>query len=362
MRGARSSMNLLRSLVGNSAVANDGGAKGGFDLFGSLLRIGATEEGQRLTHQRWQSFSSRSFSSDVEKPPPPVEEEDTKSELGRWWQKFSEQTLGQAANARKTNKDSGDKQWSILKGKQSSGQELQDSSSKEGGSNSWFIPKVETQDEQPESFDKETISRWFSPKAADESSTEQEGQEITSKEVGARWLASSKEKSSTEEELSDLSSVPWFGLNKETPASERERLEVSMQRFALMSKDNNQGSDFMFLPPKNELLRKYFHWENLASPEKHKVTLTKVRKDFQIHKTDCGSSQVQIALLTTKIKYMTKHMETNRKDYHSRKGLEAMVQRRRKILKYLRRKDWDAYCEVITKLGLRDNVMDQQKR
>lgn len=222
-------------------------------------------------------------------------------------------------------------------------------------SSRWFASDSEN--------DKETTSRWFLPKVREDSSSEQERQEITSKEVGARWLASSKEKSSTEQQLSDLSNVPWFGLSKETtPASERERLEVSMQRLALMSKDNNEASDFMFLPPKNELLRKYFHWENLSAPEKHKVTLTKVRQDFQVHKTDCGSSQVQIALLTTKIKYMTKHMETHRKDYHSRKGLEAMVQRRRKILKYLRRTDWDSYCDVITKLGLRDNVMEPQKR
>lgn len=88
--------------------------------------------------------------------------------------------------------------------------------------------------------------------------------------------------------------------------------------------------------------------------EKHKLELQKVREEFRIHEGDCGSSQVQIALLTAKIKYMAEHMKTHKKDLHSRRGLEGMIEQRKKLLQYLRRKDWDEYCLLISKLGLRD--------
>ncbi|KAL3685241.1 hypothetical protein R1sor_003263 [Riccia sorocarpa] len=293
-------------------------------------------------HHQQVPSSSRSFAADADKGGKVVKEDESKSqktELGRWWQAFSEQNRRQqgADNSQKTASDEKSSQWFIPK-KDDSAQEQSESGKGVSTSISWFLD------------------------SKDDSSTQQERQEITSEQVGARWLASSREKSTTETESTDLSSIPWFGSSGESPASERERLEVSLQRLALMSKlgDNNEGSSFMFLPPKDYLLRKYFHWDNLSSPEKHKIDLSKVRREFRVHPTDCGSSQVQIALLTNKIKYMTKHMETHRKDYHSRKGLEAMVSQRKRLLKYLRRKDWDSYCEVISKLGLRDNVLDVQ--
>ncbi|KAI3957849.1 hypothetical protein MKW98_008323 [Papaver atlanticum] len=69
--------------------------------------------------------------------------------------------------------------------------------------------------------------------------------------------------------------------------------------------------------------------------------------------SDCGSSRVQVAQLTTKIKHLSSVL--HKKDKHSRKGLVAMVQRRKKILRYLRRTDWDSYCQVLSQLGMRDN-------
>ncbi|KAI9089548.1 hypothetical protein K1719_029153 [Acacia pycnantha] len=69
--------------------------------------------------------------------------------------------------------------------------------------------------------------------------------------------------------------------------------------------------------------------------------------------SDCGSFRVQVAQLTTKIKHLSSVL--HKKDKHSRKGLIAMVQKRKRLLKYLRRTDWDSYCFVISKLGLRDN-------
>lgn len=106
--------------------------------------------------------------------------------------------------------------------------------------------------------------------------------------------------------------------------------------------------------PKNHLVEKYFHPDNMSSAEKMKLELAKVRDEFKMSESDCGSARVQVAQLTTKIKHLSTAL--HKKDKHSRKGLQAMVQRRKKLLKYLRRTDWDSYCLVLSKLGLRDNA------
>ncbi|SHH36585.1 30S ribosomal protein S15 [Thermosipho atlanticus] len=76
-------------------------------------------------------------------------------------------------------------------------------------------------------------------------------------------------------------------------------------------------------------------------------------KEFQIHEGDTGSTEVQIALLTARIRHLTEHLKKHPKDFHSRRGLMKLVGRRRKILKYLRNKNPEAYKTVIQKLGLR---------
>ncbi|KAK2644683.1 hypothetical protein Ddye_019878 [Dipteronia dyeriana] len=110
---------------------------------------------------------------------------------------------------------------------------------------------------------------------------------------------------------------------------------------------------FMLHPPKEHLVEKYFHPDNMSSEEKMKIELTKVRNEFKMSESDCGSARVQVAQLTTKIKHLSSVL--HKKDKHSLKGLQVMVQRRKKLLKYLRRTDWDSYCFVLSKLGLRDN-------
>ncbi|XP_040364645.1 30S ribosomal protein S15-like [Rosa chinensis] len=90
----------------------------------------------------------------------------------------------------------------------------------------------------------------------------------------------------------------------------------------------------------------------MSSPEKLKIELGKVRDEFKMSESNCGSARVQVAQLTTKIKHLSSIL--HKKDKHSLKGLQAMVQRRKKLLKYLRRTDWDSYCLVLSKLGLRD--------
>ena len=146
----------------------------------------------------------------------------------------------------------------------------------------------------------------------------------------------------------------------------------------------------------------------MSSAEKQKEALQEVRRSFQRAEGDCGSSEVQgntqftvdimqlnvacqaemgvarvqiqtsinsaapwlqqldvdhmvcccaVAVLTAKIKAMAEHMKVHRKDYHSRRGLDAMLSQRRSLLQYLRRKDFDSYAITLSRLGLKDNYM-----
>lgn len=79
----------------------------------------------------------------------------------------------------------------------------------------------------------------------------------------------------------------------------------------------------------------------------------KIIGQFAVHEKDTGSSQVQIAILTTRINELSKHLEGHPKDQHSRRGLLLMVGKRRKHLNYLRLQDKASYEELIDKLKLR---------
>lgn len=74
---------------------------------------------------------------------------------------------------------------------------------------------------------------------------------------------------------------------------------------------------------------------------------------FRVHDGDTGSPEVQIALLTERINYLTEHLKTHKKDYHSQRGLLKMVGRRRGLLNYLKENDPERYQAVVAKLGLR---------
>ncbi len=79
----------------------------------------------------------------------------------------------------------------------------------------------------------------------------------------------------------------------------------------------------------------------------------KIVGDFQQAKNDTGSPEVQVALLTSRISYLTDHFKSNAKDHHSRRGLLAMVSQRRKLLDYLKRESVERYQTLIGRLGLR---------
>ena len=76
-------------------------------------------------------------------------------------------------------------------------------------------------------------------------------------------------------------------------------------------------------------------------------------ENYRQHETDTGSSQVQVAVLTERINYLTEHFRTHKKDHHSRRGLLRMVGMRRRHLDYLKRTQVDAYRKIIADLGLR---------
>jgi len=78
-----------------------------------------------------------------------------------------------------------------------------------------------------------------------------------------------------------------------------------------------------------------------------------VKKEYKLHDQDTGSADVQVALLTSRIKELTEHLKQHKKDHSSRRGLIMMVNKRRKLLSYVQRKDEGRYKELIAKLGLR---------
>ena len=86
--------------------------------------------------------------------------------------------------------------------------------------------------------------------------------------------------------------------------------------------------------------------------------LTNERKNevigaYRTHETDTGSPEVQVALLSERISYLTEHFKTHVKDHHSRRGLLKLVGQRRRLLDYLKAKDVDRYADLIKRLGIR---------
>lgn len=87
----------------------------------------------------------------------------------------------------------------------------------------------------------------------------------------------------------------------------------------------------------------------MITPEKKKAII----EEYARTPGDTGSPEVQIAILTERIKELTEHLKVNKKDYHSTRGLLKMVGKRRGLLDYLKRKDLEGYRALIAKLGIR---------
>ncbi len=85
------------------------------------------------------------------------------------------------------------------------------------------------------------------------------------------------------------------------------------------------------------------------------VQKAEIVTQYQQAKKDTGSPEVQVSLMTGRIKYLTEHFKEHRKDFHSRRGLQALVNKRRKLLKYLKKNSQERYKNLIQSLGLRDS-------
>ncbi len=95
------------------------------------------------------------------------------------------------------------------------------------------------------------------------------------------------------------------------------------------------------------------------TPIHHKLmTITQERKqqilsDYQVHETDTGSPDVQVAILTARIEGLTQHLKQNKKDHSSRRGLLKLIGRRRRLLSYIQEHDYEHYQQLIRRLGIR---------
>jgi len=88
------------------------------------------------------------------------------------------------------------------------------------------------------------------------------------------------------------------------------------------------------------------------------VALSKERKTevigtYRVHESDTGSPEVQVAILSERINYLTDHFKSHAKDHHSRRGLLKLVGQRRRLLDYVKSKDSERYAELIRRLGIR---------
>ncbi|MDO4537433.1 MAG: 30S ribosomal protein S15 [Coriobacteriales bacterium] len=79
-------------------------------------------------------------------------------------------------------------------------------------------------------------------------------------------------------------------------------------------------------------------------------------KQYGKDENDSGSAAVQVALLTERIRGLTEHMKSHKKDFHTRRGLLMLVGKRRRLLSYIKKQDVEAYRELIKSLGIRDNI------
>lgn len=86
----------------------------------------------------------------------------------------------------------------------------------------------------------------------------------------------------------------------------------------------------------------------IAQPQKQETI-----GQFRLHQTDTGSPEVQVALLSRRIEYLTEHFKVHAKDHHSRRGLLKLVGQRRRLLDYLKQRDFKRYQSLIQRLGIR---------
>jgi small subunit ribosomal protein S15 len=114
----------------------------------------------------------------------------------------------------------------------------------------------------------------------------------------------------------------------------------------------------LYTDPRFERRSEFGGYRALQAQTGVTVMITKEKKqqlieEFKVHGADTGSTEVQVAILTARILELTEHMKVHKKDFHSRRGLLMMVGKRRKLLQYLKDRDFERYQNLIQRLGLR---------
>lgn len=112
---------------------------------------------------------------------------------------------------------------------------------------------------------------------------------------------------------------------------------------------------------KADLVNAFLSLENGARADTIREKLQAARRDFERFPGDTGSTEVQVAVLTARIYSLADHLTTHRKDHNSRRGLQGLLNRRRSLLQYLRRSNFDRYAVLISRLGLKDNYAPQDR-
>jgi len=113
--------------------------------------------------------------------------------------------------------------------------------------------------------------------------------------------------------------------------------------------------------PQPDLVDKYLAVQNASLEEQRKAERKQVRESFQRFPGDVGSTEVQVASLSTRIAHLSEHLQFHRKDKSSRRGLEGLLNQRRQLLEYLRREDFDRYATTIYRLDLKDNYAERTR-
>lgn len=139
----------------------------------------------------------------------------------------------------------------------------------------------------------------------------------------------------------------------------RERRVAKEEPTSSSSKDFEEEA--MSQQQRPDLVERYMSLEMGSRKDRTRATLQEVAKEFARFPGDTGSSDVQVALLTSKIALLAEHVKAHPKDHSSRRGLRAMLHGRRQLLQYLRRTQFDRYAKVISRLGLKDSFGPQDR-
>lgn len=115
------------------------------------------------------------------------------------------------------------------------------------------------------------------------------------------------------------------------------------------------------LSVKPELVEQYLSMDVMSKAQKLRAQKPSLIAQYQRHAADVGSSEVQVALLTARIRSLEQHFAEHRKDKHTLRGLQVLINRRKALLQYLRRSNFDRYSVVLHKLQLRDIYAKQNK-